>query len=111
MPSPTMARGRSSRPKRETGSASARSWRPPAFAPTSESGGTTRSPTNRIRIRTLIFRSSELSAHLGGELIGPDVSVEGASIDSRTIRPGQLYVAIAAERDAHAFIRAALEAG
>jgi UDP-N-acetylmuramoyl-tripeptide--D-alanyl-D-alanine ligase len=59
----------------------------------------------------LIFRSSELSAHLGGELIGPDVSVEGASIDSRTIRPGQLYVPIAAERDGHAFIPAALEAG
>jgi len=38
----------------------------------------------------LIFRSSELSVHLGGELIGPDVGVEGASIDSRTIRPGQL---------------------
>jgi UDP-N-acetylmuramoyl-tripeptide--D-alanyl-D-alanine ligase len=38
----------------------------------------------------LIFRSSELSAHLGGELSEPDVSIEGASIDSRTIRPGQL---------------------
>jgi UDP-N-acetylmuramoyl-tripeptide--D-alanyl-D-alanine ligase len=59
----------------------------------------------------LIFRSSELASHLGGELVGPDVSVEGASIDSRTIRPGQLYVPIVAERDGHAFIPAALEAG
>jgi UDP-N-acetylmuramoyl-tripeptide--D-alanyl-D-alanine ligase len=55
--------------------------------------------------------TSELAAHLGGELIGPDVSIEGASIDSRTIRPGQLYVPIVAERDGHAFIPAALEAG
>ena len=55
--------------------------------------------------------TSELTAHLGGELVGPDVSIEGASIDSRTIRPGQLYAPIVAERDGHAFIPAALEAG
>jgi UDP-N-acetylmuramoyl-tripeptide--D-alanyl-D-alanine ligase len=57
------------------------------------------------------FSTSELAAHLGGELVGPDVSIEGASIDSRTIRPGQLYAPIVAERDGHAFIAAALEAG
>jgi UDP-N-acetylmuramoyl-tripeptide--D-alanyl-D-alanine ligase len=55
--------------------------------------------------------TSELTAHLGGELVGPDVSIEGAGIDSRTIRPGQLYAPIVAERDGHAFIPAALEAG
>src|SRR3954447_25315468 len=55
--------------------------------------------------------TSELTAHVGGDLVGPDVSVEGASIDSRTIQPGQLYVPIVAERDGHAFIPAALEAG
>ncbi|WP_028063648.1 UDP-N-acetylmuramoyl-tripeptide--D-alanyl-D-alanine ligase [Solirubrobacter soli] len=59
----------------------------------------------------MIFPSSELAAHLDGELVGPDVGIEGASIDSRTIRPGQLYVPIVAERDGHAFIGAALEAG
>lgn len=57
------------------------------------------------------FSASELTAHLGGELLGPDVTVEGASIDSRTIRPGQLYAPIVAERDGHAFVPAALEAG
>jgi UDP-N-acetylmuramoyl-tripeptide--D-alanyl-D-alanine ligase len=57
------------------------------------------------------FSTAELAAHLGGELVGPDVSIEGASIDSRTIRHGQLYVPIVAERDGHAFIPAALEAG
>jgi len=55
--------------------------------------------------------TSDLTTHLGGELVGPDVSIEGASIDSRTIRPGQLYAPIVAERDGHAFIPAALEAG
>lgn len=49
--------------------------------------------------------------HLGGELVGPDLGIRGASIDSRTIRPGQLYVPIVAERDGHAFIAAALQAG
>jgi UDP-N-acetylmuramoyl-tripeptide--D-alanyl-D-alanine ligase len=59
----------------------------------------------------LIFRSSELAAYAGGELAGPDVSVDGAGIDSRTLRPGQLYAPIVAERDGHAFIPAALDAG
>jgi UDP-N-acetylmuramoyl-tripeptide--D-alanyl-D-alanine ligase len=57
------------------------------------------------------FSAAELTDHLGGQLVGPDVSVEGASIDSRTLRPGQLYVPIVAERDGHAFVPAALEAG
>jgi UDP-N-acetylmuramoyl-tripeptide--D-alanyl-D-alanine ligase len=55
--------------------------------------------------------ASELAAHLGGDLIGRDGNIEGASIDSRTIQSGQLYVPIVAERDGHAFIPAALEAG
>jgi len=55
--------------------------------------------------------TSELAAYLGGELLGPDVIVEGVSIDSRTIAPGQLYAPIVAARDGHDFIPAALEAG
>jgi UDP-N-acetylmuramoyl-tripeptide--D-alanyl-D-alanine ligase len=57
------------------------------------------------------FSTSELAAHLGGQLVGPDVTVDGASIDSRTAKPGQLYVPIVAERDGHDFIPAALGAG
>jgi UDP-N-acetylmuramoyl-tripeptide--D-alanyl-D-alanine ligase len=57
------------------------------------------------------FSTSELAAQLGAELVGSDVTVDGASIDSRTIAPGQLYVPIVAERDGHAFIEAAREAG
>ena len=57
------------------------------------------------------FSTAEMAAHLGGKVVGPDVGVDGVSIDSRTIRHGQLYVPIVAERDGHAFIPAALEAG
>jgi UDP-N-acetylmuramoyl-tripeptide--D-alanyl-D-alanine ligase len=57
------------------------------------------------------FSISELAARLGGEQVGPDVAITGASIDSRTVLPGQLYVPIVAERDGHEFIRAALQGG
>lgn len=57
------------------------------------------------------FSAAELAVRLGGELRGPDVTVDGASIDSRTIRPGQLYVPIVAARDGHAYIPAARAAG
>ena len=57
------------------------------------------------------FSTAELATHLGGSLVGPDVTVDGAGIDSRTISPGQLFVPVVAERDGHAFIAAALAAG
>ncbi len=47
----------------------------------------------------------------GGELIGPDVEVEGATIDSRRVRRGELFVPVVAERDGHDFIPDALAAG
>ena len=57
------------------------------------------------------FSTSELAARLGGEQVGPDVTVTGASIDTRTVLPGQLYVPIIAARDGHEYIGAALERG
>jgi UDP-N-acetylmuramoyl-tripeptide--D-alanyl-D-alanine ligase len=47
----------------------------------------------------------------GGTLRGPDVELDGASFDSRSLRPGQLFVPIVAERDGHEFIDSALAAG
>jgi len=41
---------------------------------------------------------------------GPEV-VEGYSIDSRTLRPGEMFFAVRGERDGHAFVDAALDAG
>lgn len=48
---------------------------------------------------------------MGGELLGPDVQIDGASIDSRSVQPGQLFVPIVAERDGHDFIKSALDGG
>ena len=57
------------------------------------------------------IRASEAAAGIGGRLIGPDVEFEGASFDSRSTRPGQLFVPIVAERNGHEFIGAARERG
>jgi UDP-N-acetylmuramoyl-tripeptide--D-alanyl-D-alanine ligase len=57
------------------------------------------------------FSTAELAVQLGGELVGPDVTIDGASIDSRTIKPGALFVPIIAERDGHEFLAAARQAG
>jgi UDP-N-acetylmuramoyl-tripeptide--D-alanyl-D-alanine ligase len=57
------------------------------------------------------FSTAELAVQLSGALVGPDVTVDGASIDSRTTEPGQLFVPIVAARDGHDFIPAALDAG
>lgn len=48
---------------------------------------------------------------MGGELSGPDVTVDGASTDTRTLVGGQLFVPVVAARDGHDFIPAALAAG
>jgi UDP-N-acetylmuramoyl-tripeptide--D-alanyl-D-alanine ligase len=55
--------------------------------------------------------AADVAAAVAGRLEGPDALVEGASIDSRTVRPGQLFVPVVAERDGHDFIAAALAAG
>jgi UDP-N-acetylmuramoyl-tripeptide--D-alanyl-D-alanine ligase len=57
------------------------------------------------------FRALELARALGGELVGADEVVRGLAIDSRTLRPGQLFAAIRAERDGHDFVAAAVDAG
>jgi UDP-N-acetylmuramoyl-tripeptide--D-alanyl-D-alanine ligase len=57
------------------------------------------------------FRASEVAAATGGRLVGPDAEIDGASFDSRTLRPGQLFVPLIAERDGHDYIEEALAAG
>ena len=57
------------------------------------------------------MRTSEVAAATGGRLVGPDVTVAGAAIDSRLVRGGELFVAVVAERDGHDFAGAALAAG
>jgi UDP-N-acetylmuramoyl-tripeptide--D-alanyl-D-alanine ligase len=55
--------------------------------------------------------TSDIAAALDGEVFGRETSVDGASIDSRTIGDGQLFVPIVADRDGHDFIGAALAGG
>ena len=57
------------------------------------------------------FQASDVAAATGGTLFGPDVELDGVSFDSRSLRPGQLFVAIVADRDGHEFIPGALAAG
>jgi len=57
--------------------------------------------------------SIELAAHvLGAQRIGPEVEFRGCAIDTRTILPGQLFVALRGERlDGHEYVSAARARG
>jgi UDP-N-acetylmuramoyl-tripeptide--D-alanyl-D-alanine ligase len=57
------------------------------------------------------FRASDVAAATGGRLVGPDVEIDGVGFDTRTLRRGQLFVPLVADRDGHEFIGAALAAG
>ncbi|MCF8608763.1 UDP-N-acetylmuramoyl-tripeptide--D-alanyl-D-alanine ligase [Gordonia sp. HY285] len=57
------------------------------------------------------LHASQIAAATGGTLHGPDIEVSSASIDSRSIRAGQLFVPIVAARDGHDFIANAVDAG
>lgn len=54
----------------------------------------------------------EVAAVVGGRVVGaPETSIAGVAIDSRTLTSGQLFVPVVAERDGHAFIATAIDAG
>lgn len=57
------------------------------------------------------FSTAEVANATGGHLVGPDAVVDGATQDSRSIRAGQLFVPLVAERDGHDFITGALASG
>ncbi len=47
----------------------------------------------------------EIARVTGGAAVGsPAVVVDGATMDSRALRPGQLFVALRGERDGHDFV-------
>ena len=51
------------------------------------------------------LKLSELSTALNGRLIAADCSFDGVSIDSRAIKPGQLFIALAGPRfDGHDYL-------
>ncbi|MGD9701473.1 MAG: UDP-N-acetylmuramoyl-tripeptide--D-alanyl-D-alanine ligase [Acidimicrobiia bacterium] len=57
------------------------------------------------------FLASDVAAATRGRLVGPDLPLDSASFDSRSLAIGQLFVPIVADRDGHDFIAAALAAG
>ena len=57
------------------------------------------------------FSAARLAATLGGALAGPEVTVDGVSTDTRTLRPGQLFVPLVDRRDGHAHLAGAVAAG
>jgi UDP-N-acetylmuramoyl-tripeptide--D-alanyl-D-alanine ligase len=54
----------------------------------------------------------QVAGVVSGELIGPDARFDGVSTDTRSLRAGNLFVALSGPRfDAHAFLAQAHEAG
>lgn len=59
------------------------------------------------------FSADELARLVDGELLlGSDRPIRGAAVDSRMVRPGEIFVALPGERtDGHRFLAAAASAG
>jgi UDP-N-acetylmuramoyl-tripeptide--D-alanyl-D-alanine ligase len=59
-----------------------------------------------------LWTAADAAAATGGRLAGGDWAATGVSIDTRTLRPGDLFVALQGDaRDGHAFVGDALEKG
>jgi len=63
------------------------------------------------RLSQPLWTSAEIVTATGGALAGEAFSATGISIDTRTIEPGDLFVALAGVRDGHEFIEQALAKG
>jgi UDP-N-acetylmuramoyl-tripeptide--D-alanyl-D-alanine ligase len=57
------------------------------------------------------FMATDVARATSGELVGQNAHLAGASFDSRTIQPGQLFVPLMAEKNGHDYIEHALQAG
>ena len=58
-----------------------------------------------------LWTSAEIAAATGGALAGPSFAAGGVSIDTRSVEPGDLFVALAGVRDGHEFVGQALDKG
>lgn len=59
---------------------------------------------------SVLWTAEELRAATGGRC-GDALAVRGVSIDTRTVQPGDLFVALRDQRDGHDFVGAAFAAG
>src|SRR5687768_3225157 len=59
----------------------------------------------------IMLTAAMIASATGGSLAfgSPDRVIDGFSIDSRTLQPGDLFFAIVAARDGHDFVRTAIE--
>jgi UDP-N-acetylmuramoyl-tripeptide--D-alanyl-D-alanine ligase len=58
-----------------------------------------------------LWTSAEIAAATGGQLAGQPFAATGVSIDTRTLEPGDLFVALGGVRDGHEFAQQALDKG
>jgi UDP-N-acetylmuramoyl-tripeptide--D-alanyl-D-alanine ligase len=58
-----------------------------------------------------LWTSEQIAAATGGATAGEGFRVTGVSIDTRTLEPGDLFVALAGVRDGHEFVGQALAKG
>jgi len=58
-----------------------------------------------------LWTSDEIVAATGGKLAGKPFAATGVSIDTRTLEPGDLFVALGGVRDGHEFVSEAMERG
>ena len=58
-----------------------------------------------------LWTSDQILAATGGRSAGAAFVASGVSIDTRTLSPGDLFVALAGQRDGHAFMGGAFERG
>src|SRR5688500_19268680 len=73
----------------------------------------TRSGRSAIRgnVPAVRVRAGDVAAATEGRLVGDDVEVDGVSIDSRGVVPGNLCVPLVAARDGDDFVADAVAAG
>ncbi len=58
------------------------------------------------------MKLSQAAKMLNGEFVGNDAEFQSVGIDSRTIKPGELFIALVGEKmDGHEFVQKALENG
>src|SRR5881275_718062 len=70
------------------------------------------SASQTVSARQALWTPEEIAAAMGARLIGDVKPATGASIDTRTLQPGDLFFAIAGDaRDGHDFVRDALAKG
>jgi UDP-N-acetylmuramoyl-tripeptide--D-alanyl-D-alanine ligase len=58
-----------------------------------------------------LWTSDEIARAVGGQSVGGSFRATGVSIDTRSLEPGDLFVALAGVRDGHEFVEQALAKG